>query len=346
VIILPATGKVSWLVFLFLEQEIIKMDSLQHQTKQGIVIRKSPGKFEVLFEERRFSCILSPHLSPQIRPCRQEKDSFQALVTVTVGDIVSFIERENQTGVICAIQPRQNQFSRRAASAKDFGYETEQVIAANIDLAIPVVAAASPAPTWNMLDRYLVIAEANELAAVICINKIDLVDEHDKELAPVIEEYRQIGYPALLVSAKTNRGLEDLKQILQGKRSIFMGKSGVGKTSLLNAIQPGLGKRVNEVSRGSLQRGKHTTTCMEMISLDIGGFIVDTPGMRELGLWDIDESLLAEYFPEMRPLIGGCRFGLGCRHDEEPGCMIRKAVMEGRISPRRYKSYLRMKDSS
>ena len=322
------------------------MGSLQLNTKQGIVIQQNSGYYHVLYEDRSISCSLSSDLVLQKRSNRQKKDPIGNPIIVAVGDNVSFVEHDNQTGVICAIQPRQNQFSRRAASPKNFGYESEQVIATNIDLAIPVIAAASPAPTWNMLDRFLVIAEANGLAALICINKIDLLDEQDKDLLQTIAEYRQIGYPVLLVSAKTNQGLKELKQILKGKRSIFMGKSGVGKTSLLNAIQPGLGKRVKEVGQGNLQRGKHTTTCTEIFPLDIGGFVMDTPGMRELGLWNIDDSSLAECFPEMRLLIGGCRFGLSCRHDEEPGCLIRKAVMEGRISPRRYKSYIRMKKSS
>jgi ribosome biogenesis GTPase len=156
-----------------------------------------------------------------------------------------------------------------------------------------------------------------------------------------VEEYRRIGYPVLLVSALTGEGLEGLKQSLQGRLSVFLGKSGVGKTSLLNALEPGLGLRVNQVSRVT-GKGKHTTTHLEMFSLAHGEAIIDTPGVREFGLWEVEQQDLALFFPEMQPYVGKCRFGLGCRHDEEPGCAIRKAVTAGQVSPRRYQSYLRL----
>jgi ribosome biogenesis GTPase len=152
--------------------------------------------------------------------------------------------------------------------------------------------------------------------------------------------YRSIGYPVLAVSIVTGEGLEEVREVFKGRVSALAGKSGVGKSSLLNALQPGLGLRVAAVGRN--ENGRHTTTNPEMFPLEFGGSVVDTPGMREFGLWDINAGDLAHYFPEMRDLVGSCRFRMDCRHDDEPGCAIRAAVMDGSISPGRYRSYRRL----
>jgi ribosome biogenesis GTPase len=186
-------------------------------------------------------------------------------------------------------------------------------------------------------------AEAAEIPALIVINKLDLAWKNpsfDEE----IEIYRRIGYPVLLISAVTGEGIEELKQALQGKQSVMVGKSGVGKTSLLNAVQPGLGLRVKAVSNGELGKGRHTTTHLEMFELESGGALVDTPGIREFGLWNIQADELAYLFPEMAEYVGRCKFGLSCRHDQEPGCAIRKAVMAEAISPYRYQSYMHLRE--
>jgi ribosome biogenesis GTPase len=318
--------------------------------QQGVVIRRTTGNYEVLCDNQRISCVILPLLSAgntsnhKKRSAYEHPQSEQTSSPATVGDIVRFSLLENGSGVIREVLPRQNRFSRRAASSHETGHASEQVLVANVDQIVPVLAAANPTPSWNMLDRYLVMAEAEGMSAIICINKVDLLEPVDGEFEQVVKDYRQIGYPVVLVSAQTGQGLAELQAVLQGRFSVLLGKSGVGKTSLLNALQPGLGQRVNEVSDKWKHRGKHTTTHLEMFMLDFGGTIVDTPGERELGLWDIDEGELDRYFPEMRPLLGQCKFGLDCRHDEEPGCVVRKAVMAGQISPRRYKSYMRMRE--
>lgn len=218
----------------------------------------------------------------------------------------------------------------------------EQIIVTNVDQVVAVMAAAQPAPKWNLLDRYLASAEVSEVPALICITKLDLVQEMDAEIHGAMDEYKRIGYPFVLTSSFTGEGFEQLKNALAGRTSVFVGKSGVGKTALLNKLQPGLGLKVKEVNQ-TTGKGRHTTTSLEMFSLDGGGAIVDTPGTREFGLWAFEDDM-ALLFPEMRDLVGKCRFGLDCQHDEEPGCAIRKAVMEGHILPRRYQSFVTLKE--
>jgi ribosome biogenesis GTPase len=258
--------------------------------------------------------------------------------------------------------PRRNKLARRSAVPMPGAHAHEQVIVANVDQAVLVFAAAEPPPKWNLLDRYLVSTEAAGVPALICITKIDLLpgDPEEAGILAAIEEYRQIGYPVVMASAKTGAGLEALREALRGRVSALLGKSGVGKTSLLNALQPGLGLRVNAVSRVN-GKGRHTTSHLEMFTLDLPPgeaeseaestphsetAIVDTPGVREFGLWEISGEDLALFFPEMVRFVGRCQFGLDCRHNEEPGCAIRKATMAGQITPRRYQSYLRLREET
>jgi len=330
-----------------------------NQTKygQGVVYRKTIGSYDVFSGERLVPCEISPRLRKQLIYPIADPHSLSHIVRgvktiehvdpVAVGDQVRYIDAQNGAGLIIEVLPRRSKLTRRTAVPMPGAHAFEQVIVANVDQVVPVFAAANPAPKWNMLDRYLVSAESLDLPALICINKLDLVQVDgeitEAELEQIVAEYRQIGYSVLLTSTVTGEGLEELKEALQGRVSVFVGKSGVGKTSLLNALQPGLGKRIKEVSQAT-GKGKHATTWMEMIPLGLGapgsGAIVDTPGVREFGPWNVAEDDLALFFPEMQAYVGRCKFGLDCRHDEEPGCEIRKAVLEGKISPRRYKSYL------
>jgi ribosome biogenesis GTPase / thiamine phosphate phosphatase len=317
----------------------------------GVVFRKTLGHYTVHTYGREIDCVLSSLLHKQLiystanptsRPKRvQEVREIEHVDPIAIGDRVRYVEAGAGHGMIVEILPRSSKLSRPATVPGQRVFE--QIIVSNADLVLPVFSVANPTPKWGLLDRYLVAAEAAELPSLIVINKLDLVWKHpsfDEET----EVYRRIGYPVLLVSAVTGEGIEELKSALQGKLSVMVGKSGVGKTSLLNAIQPGLGLRVKAVSKGQIGKGRHTTTHLEMFELAFGGALVDTPGIREFGLWDITDEELTSLFPEMADYIGQCKFGLSCHHDREPGCAIRKAVMAGEVSPYRYQSYLRLRE--
>ena len=322
------------------------------RTLQGIVIKKGNPQITVQVDGRVVICTFprDNHLkmAETKRSSRHGLDRNSAPgENIVVGDRVGLCEYAPGSGLVTAVLPRTSQFVRRSAAPMSGAYAGAQVIAANVDQVVPVFAAANPEPHWNMLDRYLVAAEAHGLPALICISKADLAGAPQEErragLDAELADYRRIGYPVVWVSAVTGAGLVELKAALAGRITLLLGKSGVGKTSLLNAIQPGLGLRVSAVNPVT-GKGRHTTTAQEMFMLEGGGAIVDTPGEREFGLWDVDGRELDTCFPEMRPYLGRCRFGLGCQHDEEPGCAVRQAVMVGEISPRRYHSYLRLRE--
>jgi len=316
----------------------------------GVVFRKTLGHYTVHSDGREFDCALSSLIHKQLifptadptslRHRVQEVREIEHVDPVAIGDRVRFVDAGDGRGMITEILPRASKLSRPAPVPGQRVFE--QVIVSNADWVVPVFSAANPTPKWGLLDRYLVTAEAAGLPALILINKLDLAWKNPG-LDEEVEVYRRIGYPVLWVSASTGEGIEELKAALQGKLCVFIGKSGVGKTSLLNAIQPGLGLRVKAVSNGEVGKGRHTTTHLEMFELDFGGALVDTPGMREFGLWNITAEELADLFREMAEYVGQCKFGLSCHHDREPGCAIRKAVIAGNISPYRYKSYMNLR---
>jgi len=320
------------------------------QGDTGVVFCKTLGHYTVHVNGREIDCVLSSLLHKQLIYSTANPTSMRRKVQavrdldhvdpIAIGDQVRFTDAGENRGMITEILPRLSKLSRPATVPGQRVFE--QVIVSNADLVIPVFAATNPPPKWGLLDRYLVTAEAANLPVLIVITKLDLINKNNK-LNAELETYHRIGYPIHRVSSLTGEGIEELKQVLQGKMSVLIGKSGVGKTSLLNAIQPGLGLRVKEVSKGELGKGRHTTTHLEMFNLDSGGTIVDTPGMREFGLWNIPPEELAYLFPEMEEFVGQCKFGLSCQHDSEPGCAIRRAVMDGNISPHRYKSYMNLR---
>lgn len=327
------------------------MSTNTNEDGQGVVFRKTLGHYTVRVDGREIDCTLSSLLRKQLIYPTADPASLRHRVRavreveyidpVAIGDHVRFIDAGDGTGMINEVLPRRSALSRPAPVPGQRVFE--QVIVSNVDQVVPVFAAASPTPRWGLLDRYLVSAEASGLPALIVITKLDLASKN-RRLEADLEIYRRIGYTICMVSSVTGEGLDELKGALAGRTSVLIGKSGVGKTSLLNAIQPGLGLRVKEVSRGELGKGRHTTTHLEMFGLDSGGALVDTPGMREFGLWDVRGEDLALFFPEMAGYVGQCKFGLNCRHDGEPGCAIRQAVMADKISPYRYKSYLSLRE--
>lgn len=333
-------------------------DSSGHPEYTGTVYKKTIGSYTVHSDQRILECGISsrlrkrliyPTADPHSLPHRvRAVQEIEHTDPIAVGDQVRFIDAQDGSGLIIEVLPRLSRLTRRTAVPMPGAHPFEQVIVANVDQVVPVFAAASPSPKWSLLDRYLVSAESLNLPSLIVINKADLAQagsgELEDEIQAAVDLYRAIGYPLILTSTHTGLGLEELKQALVGKVSVLVGKSGVGKTSLLNAIQPDLGLRVNAVSQAT-GKGRHTTTHLEMFALEYGaGAIVDTPGVREFGPWDLSDDDLALFFPEMRALVGQCKFALDCTHNEEPGCAIRQAVMAGKIHPWRYRSLLRLKE--
>jgi ribosome biogenesis GTPase len=255
---------------------------------------------------------------------------------VTVGDHIEFdMEPEQETGIIQKIHPRKNYIIRKASNLS----KQTHIIASNMDQAVMVATLAFPTTSLGFIDRFLVTAEAYHIPAVIVFNKADLYGEALQEIVDdTIQLYEKVGYRCLQTSVVSGQGLDELKTLLTNKTTLLSGHSGVGKSSLLNTIEPNLHIKTAVISSHHL-KGQHTTTFAEMHALSFGGFIIDTPGIREFGIVDIEDALLSHYFREMRAYIGQCRFN-NCKHLNEPGCAVMKAVAEGSISEERYHSYL------
>jgi ribosome biogenesis GTPase / thiamine phosphate phosphatase len=257
---------------------------------------------------------------------------------LAVGDVVT-LERDGRdlAWTIRDILPRRSRLARRAPG----GGRGERIVAANVDQVVVVFAAAKPEPHPRMLDRFLVIAEANGLAARVVVNKVELMGA--EEIRATFADYERAGYPLHLTSVKARIGLAMLHDALAGRTSVLTGPSGVGKSSLMNVLYPGLDLRVGEIS-ASVAKGRHTTVGAYAHPLpDVaGGFVVDTPGLREVGLWSLPPEALDRCFPEFRPLIPQCRF-VDCRHGAEPDCAVRGAVEKDQLSAARYDSYRKLR---
>ena len=248
---------------------------------------------------------------------------------VVVGDVVRLeADPGGELHGIVGIEPRRTVLERRVPEGRGV-----RPIAANVDQVFVVVATRSPDPIPQLIDRMLVLAEADGIPAAVLLNKVDL----DPGTA-IAERCRQAGYPVYPTSVRTGEGLETVRLAMAGKASVVTGPSGVGKSSLLNAIQPGLRLRTGEVSR-RIRRGWHTTVSSVMLPLEGGGYLVDTPGFSEVGMWGVDPRSLAECFPDFRPFLGDCRYA-DCRHRSEPGCRVREALEGGGIARDRHESYL------
>lgn len=267
------------------------------------------------------------------------KQEDRGVLKIAVGDHVTISPEERGEGWrITAIAPRTSMLARREPGRK----HGERVLAANVDQVLVTFAVANPEPHVRMIDRFLVICEGNDLHAHVVLNKVDLAtgpDAVDALAAP----YAKAGYSVFRTSAKRGDGLEELRGALHGRVTAFTGPSGVGKSSLLNALHPGLALRTQEIS-ASVNKGRHTTVGARLIPLPDGdgGYLVDTPGLREVGMWGLPSTSLDQCFPEFKPYLGECRFQ-DCQHEVEPGCAIRQAVEAGTVHVGRYESYVKLR---
>lgn len=305
-----------------------------HHMLDGFVVKAQSGLFTVQTEQGPIVCTLRGRLK------RLRSDSNLA----AVGDRVTIRVSKENTGVICDVAPRERALTRRTNSSKSRrkpfyrDRPLEQVILANPDQALFVFSCSEPAPRLGMLDRFLVVAEANEIPAIVCANKVDLVG--GAAARDLFGLYAQLGYRVQYCSATTGEGVEALKERLENKLSVLAGPSGAGKTSLLNEIQPGLGLSVKPVSTAT-SKGRHTTVYPQLTPLDGGGWVADTPGLRSMALFDIEAEELDGYFVELAPLVSGCEFS-DCSHIHEAGCAVIAAVERGAVHIKRYESYRRM----
>lgn len=301
--------------------------SIVTDLRTGVVLQARSGRHRLQDGEQTVFCSVRGKL---------KRDRLLTDLIAT-GDRVRWLPTRPGRGVIEEVLPRATQLSRLQPGPGRL--PVEDVIVANPDQALFIFAVQEPAPRLRLLDRLLVIAENNDLPAIICVNKVDLLADRSTahELFGV---YQEIGYPVLFTSVQTGEGVDQLRELLRGRLSVLSGPSGVGKSSLLNAVQPELGLATRQISEAT-GKGRHTTVTVRLWPLDGGGYVADTPGLREAGLWDIEPEELAWHFREMRPYLSDCRFST-CAHTHEPGCAVKKAVDAGLISEQRYDSYCRL----
>lgn len=292
---------------------------------EGVIVRDYGLWFDVQTEAGIVRCTLRGILK------RERVKTDPAAVGDRVRVSVASLETDPPEGAIEEVAPRTRVLSRLARGTDD----VEQVILANPDQLLAIFAIDEPPPSPRMIDRMLLIAEARELPAAVCFNKIDL--DSSERLEQLTERFTMAGYPVFHTSAATGEGLEALRAHLQGKITAFAGPSGVGKSTLLNALAPDIEVPTGEISDAT-GKGRHTTTWVQLFQIAPDTYIGDTPGMRQLGFWGIEFDYLDEYFPEFAPYLGQCRFR-DCRHLTEPGCAVLKALEEGKIHPDRYDSY-------
>lgn len=293
---------------------------------RGLVIRSQSGFLTVQTDAGPVVC----RLRGRLKRGRRQGD------IIAVGDWVQINVLEDGSGMIEEIEARRTMFSRLAPTARG---EYRQILIANPDQAVFVFACAEPEPRLRMLDRFLIVAEKAEINPLIVFNKVDLIGI--RTARKLFGHYKDIGYSILFTSANSHRGISALQKQLSGKISVLAGPSGVGKSSLLNVIQPELGLAVKEVSQSS-SKGRHTTVVRELFPLDGGGYVADTPGLKALALWDIEPEEVDGYFPELRYLVADCKFS-NCTHLHEPNCAVKAAVEEGSIHFERYESYIRIR---
>lgn len=310
--------------------ELSPVEARLSQTLSGLVIKEQSGFFWVEVPDGR---VIMCRLRGRLLEEAQSSD------IAAIGDRVTISLNDDGSGAVESVEERTTALSRSARTEGNRGggaAEREHVIIANADQALFVFASAQPAPSFTMLDRFLVAGEKAGLERLVIVaNKVDL--DFDGSARRQFEIYERIGYPVIHTSAVDDVGIDEVRATLRDHISVLTGPSGVGKTSLLNAIQPGLARAVKSVSQYH-QEGMHTTRASELVKLNSGGYLADTPGMRTLSVWDVEPEELDAYFPEIAAHVADCRFG-DCMHFNEPGCAVRAAVKAGAISHERYESY-------
>ncbi len=295
---------------------------------QGLVIKSTGSWYQVVAEDgETYDCRIKGKFRIK---------GIKTTNPIAVGDKVNFeLEPNSATGVIDVLHPRKNYIIRKSINLS----KQAQIIAANLDQAFLIVTLASPRTSLGFIDRFLATAEAYDVPTCLIFNKLDLFSEHGLE---ILEEYKmiyeKIGYPCYEVSALKGTNIPLIEALLKDKVTLFSGHSGVGKSSLINALLPGFEIKTGEISEAS-DKGQHTTTFAEMHALPFGGYLIDTPGIRELGVVDIEKEVLSHFFVEMRDRLNQCRFN-NCRHVNEPGCAVLTAVENDEIALSRYESYL------
>src|ERR1700690_1317236 len=297
-----------------------------HAPQQGLIVKAQSGFFTVDAGGELVIC----QLRGKLKQGRAKGD------IAALGDRVHIIVLEDGSGVIEKVEERKRAIVRLDPRPQG---AYQQVLLANPDQAIFVFACANPEPKLRMLDRFLVIAEKQQIPAVIVANKIDLLDK--TEAKKIFGLYSSLRYSVIYTSAKTGEGLDEFKARLANKISALAGPSGAGKSSLLNKMQPGLELAVNDIS--AVNKGKHTTVTREMFVLEGGGYLADTPGWKSLALWDTEPEEIDAYFPELASLVAQCQFS-DCTHTHEPGCAVLAGIETGKVHPQRYESYLRLRD--
>lgn len=296
----------------------------------AIVLSASGGVYDVELEDRT---VAEASLRGRLKLEQRTGDR------IVAGDRVRVETQPDDSLTIESVEPRTSELARRAPGHG----RKAKVIIANVDRVMIVFAAAEPEPNRRLLDRFLVLAEANRLDSLIVLNKVDTVDA--AVATAFLAPYEAAGYQTLRTSAKAGVGVAELAERVCGARSVVTGPSGAGKSSLLNAVQPGLGLRIGDIS-AAVNKGQHTTVSSRLIPLVCGGYVADTPGLRELGLWGLAPEDLPDCFPEFTDLIGNCRFARSCSHTHEPGCAIRDAVESGAVDRGRYDSYVTLRSEA
>jgi ribosome biogenesis GTPase len=310
-----------------LTEEGTSLDVSTGEWDPGVVVRISSGLCEVSSRGQALAC--------SVRGSLTAYDSGYTNV-VAVGDDVLFSRINSQQGVIERVQPR-----RTCLSRPDVFYgHLRQVIVANVDQLLIVSSLQEPAIWFELIDRYLIAAAYHGLTPIICLNKVDLTANEEEYRRPM-EPYLALGHEVLYTSVLTGQGLAELRSILQDSGTVLAGLSGVGKSSLLNGVQPGMQLKTGLISTRH-HEGRHTTAQVSLLPLAMGGYVVDTPGIREFGLWDVSREEVADYFPEISGSARGCHFP-GCSHIHEPGCAIKAAVDRGDIAASRYDSYVKIR---